>query len=95
MISFEPAHRAVHYPPQESPDGRRRNFSVFGKRFRSICPISIIILLDYPNVKLANMNSEFYWEEVNFGLKPTLRIVQAIIYRGTGTTGPVYAVAMK
>lgn len=52
-------------------------------------------LLDYPNVKLDNVESQFYWEKVNFGLKPTLRIVQAIVYRGTRSTEPAYAVAVK
>lgn len=52
-------------------------------------------LLDYPNAQLSDVTSEFYWEKVNFGLKPTLRIVQGIVYRGTGTTGPAYAVAVK
>jgi hypothetical protein len=33
--------------------------------------------------------------EVNFGLKPTLRIVHAIVYRGTGPSAPAYAVALK
>lgn len=31
-------------------------------------------LVDYPNVEGANEKSFFYWQEVNFGLKPTLRI---------------------
>jgi hypothetical protein len=52
-------------------------------------------LLDYPAVKLDNIESQFYWEKVNFGLKPTLRIVQAIVYRGTRPTEPAYAVAVK
>lgn len=52
-------------------------------------------LLDYPNAQVSDVTSQFYWEKVNFGLKPTLRIVQAIVYRGTGTTDPAYAVAVK
>jgi len=52
-------------------------------------------LLDYPKVKLDNVESQFYWEKVKFGLKPTLRIVQAIVYRGTRSTEPTYAVAVK
>lgn len=32
-------------------------------------------LLDYPNARTESIDSEFYWEKVNFGLKPTLRIV--------------------
>ena len=52
-------------------------------------------LLEYPSAKSTNIESEFYWEKVNFGLKPTLRIVQAIVYRGTVATAPAYAVAIK
>lgn len=52
-------------------------------------------LLEYPKGNLDNIESHFYWEKVNFGLKPTLRIVQAIVYRGTRPTEPAYAVAVK
>jgi hypothetical protein len=52
-------------------------------------------LLEYPNQKSGNFESEFYWEKVNFGLKPTLRMVQAVVYRGESSAGPVLAVAEK
>jgi hypothetical protein len=52
-------------------------------------------LLQYPSAKSSNIQSEFYWEKVNFGLKPTLRMVQAIVYRGTVQTKPAYAIAIK
>src|SRR5207247_747565 len=52
-------------------------------------------LLGYPEAKSENIQSEFFWEKVNFGLKPTLRIVQAIVYRGPRSTDPAYAVAVK
>src|SRR6266853_1855011 len=52
-------------------------------------------LLDYPEAKSENIQSEFYWEKVNFGLKPTIRIVKAIVYRGPRSTDPAYAVAVK
>jgi len=52
-------------------------------------------LLDYPNVRLDNVETQFYWEKVNFGLKPTLRIVQTIVYRGKNPNEPAYAVAEK
>jgi hypothetical protein len=52
-------------------------------------------LLDYPKVKSGNFETRFYWEKVDFGLKPTLRIVQAIVFRSTRSTGPVFAVAQK
>jgi hypothetical protein len=52
-------------------------------------------LLDYPNTQSENIKSDFYWEKVNFGLKPTIRVVQAIVYRGASPTDPAYAVALK
>lgn len=52
-------------------------------------------LLDYPKADSTNIQSQFYWEKVNFGLKPTLRIVQAIVYRGNSPSEPAYAVAVK
>jgi hypothetical protein len=52
-------------------------------------------LLDYPQAQSENIQSEFYWEKVQFGLKPTLRIVQAIVYRDPRSTDPAYAVAVK
>lgn len=52
-------------------------------------------LLNYPKADSGNIQSEFYWEKVNFGLKPTLRVVQAIVYQGKSPERPVYAVAVK
>ena len=52
-------------------------------------------LLDYPNAPSGAIQSEFYWEKVNFGLKPTLRIVQAVLFRGPSADQPAYAVAVK
>jgi hypothetical protein len=52
-------------------------------------------LLDYPQAQSENIQSEFYWEKVNFGLKPTLRVVQAIVYRDPRPTDPISAVAVK
>ena len=52
-------------------------------------------LLEYPSAPSDQLQSQFYWEKINFGLKPTLRIVQAIVFRGAGPTEPAYAVAVK
>jgi hypothetical protein len=52
-------------------------------------------LLDYPKLKSENVQSGFYWEKVNFGLKPTFRIVQKIVYRAAIGKESVYAVAEK
>jgi len=52
-------------------------------------------LLDYPNANADNIQTEFFWEKVNFGLKPTLRIVQAIVYRDTSSEQQTSALAVK
>ena len=52
-------------------------------------------LLEYPKANSDNLQTAFYWEKVNFGLKPTFRIVQKIVYRGTSAKEPAYAVAEK
>jgi len=52
-------------------------------------------LLNYPHADSSNIQTQFYWEKVNFGLKPTLRVVQAILYHGNSPDKPVYAVAVK
>jgi len=52
-------------------------------------------LLNYPKAESSGIQSEFYWEKVNFGLKPTLRMVQAIVYQARSPERPAYAVAVK
>jgi hypothetical protein len=52
-------------------------------------------LLNYPNAKSDSIQSEFYWEKVNFGLKPTIRVLQAVLYRSADSSRPAYAVAVK
>ena len=52
-------------------------------------------LLNYPKADSNGIESQFYWEKVNFGLKPTLRMVQAIVYRDNDPKNPTYAIAIK
>jgi hypothetical protein len=52
-------------------------------------------LLNYPKVNMERIESAFYWEKVNFGLKPTIRLLQVVLYRGADSQGPAYAVAVK
>jgi hypothetical protein len=52
-------------------------------------------LLEYPAPMLPNVESFFYWEKVNFGLKPTLRLNHVIAYRSTGPRGAANVVAVK
>jgi hypothetical protein len=51
-------------------------------------------LLEYPNFQSPKIQSEFHWEKVKFGLKPTLRIIHRIIYKDTSSE-PVYVMAEK
>jgi hypothetical protein len=52
-------------------------------------------LINYPKADASGIHSEFYWEKVSFGLKPTIRMVQAVIYQGKSPEKPAYAVAVK
>lgn len=52
-------------------------------------------LLEYPAATPPASESFFYWEKVDFGLKPTLRLNQVIAYRSTGPRGAVHVVAVK
>jgi hypothetical protein len=52
-------------------------------------------LLEYPTATLPAADSYFYWEKVDFGLKPTIRLNHGVIYRGQ-TEGREFAtVAIK
>jgi hypothetical protein len=52
-------------------------------------------LLAYPVAKPANVEDSIYWERVNFGLKPTLRVVHKLIQRGGPNDSVAYAFAEK
>lgn len=52
-------------------------------------------LINYPHADLPGAESVFYWENVKFGLKPTLRMNHMVVYRGSGPSGPLDSVAIK
>ncbi len=52
-------------------------------------------LLSYPSGKPANVEDAFYWAKVKFGMKPTLRVVHALILRGNAGDPVAYALAEK
>lgn len=52
-------------------------------------------LMGYPEVRLPKSEDVFYWEKVKFGLKPTLRMNHAVIYRGPGPSQQIDAIAVK
>lgn len=52
-------------------------------------------ILGYPNAKPANVENSFYWEKMNFGLKPTLRSVHVLTMHGDKPNQPLYVIAEK
>jgi hypothetical protein len=52
-------------------------------------------LLSYPDVDLPGADSFFYWEKVNFGMKPTIRVNHGVIYHADRPNGGISAVAIK
>jgi hypothetical protein len=52
-------------------------------------------LLKYPKSASANVDSLFYWEKVNFGLKTTLRLNHAITFESSGERGAARVVVVK
>lgn len=38
-------------------------------------------LLEYPKYRLPSVQDQFYWEKISFGLKPTIRLVHAMLYQ--------------
>lgn len=52
-------------------------------------------LLNYPQASLPNVESIFFWERVNFGLKPTLRLNHGIVYRSEGPLDKAEVVIVK
>lgn len=52
-------------------------------------------LLKYPEATLPGADSFFYWEKVDFGMKPTIRVNHAVIYHAGEGTGDISVVAIK
>jgi hypothetical protein len=52
-------------------------------------------LLEYPKAKSANVQAGFYWEKVNFGLKPTFGSSRGSCTAEQAPSDPAYALAEK
>jgi hypothetical protein len=52
-------------------------------------------LLESPAALPSDVESFFYWEKIDFGLKPTLRLNHVIAYRSNGPRGAANVVAVK
>lgn len=86
------------YRDKKNPAAVAETFASLIGRFEALpvyLPELNAYLLEYPKAKSENIQAGFYWEMVNFGLKPTFRIVQKVIYRGAIAKEPAYAVAEK
>jgi len=52
-------------------------------------------LLRYPDADLPGADSFMYWEKVEFGMKPTIRVNHAVIYNVTAQGRDISVVAIK
>jgi len=52
-------------------------------------------LLKYPDADLPGSDSFFYWEKVDFGMKPTIRVNHGVIYHSGDKDSGISAVAIK
>lgn len=86
------------YNDQPNPTQVGRQFAFilsYNKTPQQQFPSFYNYLLSYPSAKPANVDNAFYWANVKFGLKPTLRIVQRVVMRGNTGDQVVYAIADK
>ncbi len=67
----------------------------FAKALPDYLPSFHNYLLAYPADRPSNVEDDFYWANVKFGLKPTLRVVHVITFHGAAPSEPVYAIAEK
>ncbi|MFM2124954.1 MAG: hypothetical protein RL328_1405 [Acidobacteriota bacterium] len=61
----------------------------------SVLPELRRYLIGFPQMELPGAESFFFWERVDFGLKPTLRINHAVTYRTRGNGTELTAFAVK
>jgi hypothetical protein len=52
-------------------------------------------LLEYPDAALPGADSYFYWEKVDFGMKPTIRVNHGVVYSTRAEGRTIAAVAIK
>jgi hypothetical protein len=67
----------------------------YGKALPAYLPDFYRYLLEYPKAKPANVEDTFYWADVKFGLKATLRVVHVVTMRGGPADQVAYAIAEK
>jgi hypothetical protein len=52
-------------------------------------------LLKFPDAELPGADSFFYWEKIDFGMKPTIRVNHGVIHRTADSGRSISAVAIK
>jgi len=67
----------------------------YSKALPKLLPDFYNYLLAYPDSKPPNVDNIFYWDNVKFGLKSTLRIVHVVTMKGTTAQEPAYVIAEK
>ncbi len=80
--------------PTEVPEQFKYMLS-YSKALPKYLPAFYHYLLTYPDGKPSHVDDTFYWAKVNFGLKPTLRVVHVVTMRGNGSVEPAYIIAEK
>ncbi len=86
------------YRDKEHPTQVADQFDVMVGRSASlphVAPELRAFLLHYPEARLTGAEDFFYWEKVDFGLKPTIRLNHAVVYHTGEGASAVDAVAIK
>jgi len=86
------------YNDKRSPTDVARQFEYMLGYWRALpryLPDFYNYLLAYPRRRPENVEETFYWARVNFGLKPTLRLVHVLTRKSERRGEPVYAIAEK
>jgi hypothetical protein len=86
------------YRDKEHPARVAKQFEVMVSRAAAVpevVPQLRQYLLRYPDIELPGADSFFYWEKVDFGMKPTIRVNHGVIYQAQAGTSGASAVAIK
>jgi|SRR5581483_2627304 len=82
------------HDPTQAPEQFKYMLS-YAKALPKALPNYYNYLLQYPNGEPPNVENMFYWENVKFGLKPTLRMVHVVTMQGDNPHEPAYTIGEK
>jgi hypothetical protein len=86
------------YEDKEAPAYVSKQFSSLLERTKFLpakLPALYSNLLYYPDKPVPGSSSVFYWEKIDFGLRPTIRVNQQITAHMNSDNGPADVVAIK